>query len=472
MIQLTETQRKMTMLGCYLLMFTVAAFGMSLATIQMPILEQMNGTGSFSLMTLIASIALTLMTPVGGRLVDALGCKKVAVVSCIIAIVAGIAMGLFMILPVFFALRVILSLAIGAFTTIPYILAGKINPRDKVSLAFGILATMIAVGTFLGSWLAGFFMDHGMTFLAISFPVVPLAIGTFLIWKFLKEPATGAKLSLDWGGLILLTVGMSCLLIAISYGPAVGWFNWWVMLGFLVGIATLIVMYNYEAKQANALIPVNILRSKEYMLLIAITFASIFYMTSVSYYLPMEISAVTGNATLAGSLQLPKTILMLFVPAMVGAWVAKSLSNQWKAMALACIFVAIPSIAMIWVGPNMPIWVMMLLVGITGIGDAYRSVTVTPAAQLLLKPEDMGIGTAMVGFFISLSGTISASIDGIAFDSLQQAEEGLAGITHGVDTTFLLSAGIAIIGLILAVMALRPMVEVRVAAARNNKANH
>lgn len=128
-------------------------------------------------------------------------------------------------------------------------------------------------------------------------------------------------------------------------------------------------------------------------------------------------------------------------------------------MALACIFIIVPSIMLIFVGVHMPIWVVWVAVGLTGIGDAYRSVTVTPAAQLLLKPEDLGIGTALIGFFMSLANTISASIDGIAFDSLQAQFEGLVGMTKGVDTTFLLSAAFAIIGLILTLLFLRPMIE-------------
>lgn len=461
MIQLTETQRKMTMLGCYLLMFTVTAFGMSLATIQEPVLEQMNGAETFSLVTLISSIGMTLMTPVGGRLVDSYGCKKVAVISCIIAVISGLLIGMIRVLPVFIVLRVVLNMALGTFTTIPYILASKVNPRNKVSVAFGMLATMIAVGAFLGAWLAGFFMDHSLIFLAISFPVLPLALGLFCIWKYLDEPAPASKVTLDWGGVIMLSVGMSCVLVALSYGPKVGWFNWWVIAGFMLGVAILIYMYSYESKQKFALIPTGILQSKEYMLLVAITFCTVFYSIAMSSYLPMEIINVTGNSGQAGMLQLPKTIVSLFVPAMCGAWVAKKLTNSWKAMALASIFIFVPCVMLIFVGTHMPIWFVWLAVGLTGIGDAYRSVTVTPAAQLLLKPEDLGIGTALIGFFMSLANTISASIDGIAFDSLQAQFEGLVGMTKGVDTTFLLSAAFALLGLILTVLFLRPMIESR-----------
>ena len=43
-------------------------------------------------------------------------------------------------------LRLVVSLAQGAFTAAPYIIAGLINERKDVPKAMGMLATAIAVG--------------------------------------------------------------------------------------------------------------------------------------------------------------------------------------------------------------------------------------------------------------------------------------------------------------------------------------
>ena len=68
MSTVTDSQRSRIMIGCYFVMFTIAAYGLSLATIQQPMLDSMGGGSYFSLITLIAAICMTIMTPIGGRL--------------------------------------------------------------------------------------------------------------------------------------------------------------------------------------------------------------------------------------------------------------------------------------------------------------------------------------------------------------------------------------------------------------------
>jgi hypothetical protein len=65
----------------------------------------------------------------------------------------------------------------------------------------------------------------------------------------------------------------------------------------------------------------------------------------------------------------------------------------------------------------------------------------------------------MIGFTITLANSIAATVDGIAYDSLSAAEAGIVGMSHGIDTTFLLSAGVAVIGLLLVVLFFRPIMN-------------
>ena len=85
----------------------------------------------------------------------------------------------------------------------------------------------------------------------------------------------------------------------------------------------------------------------------------------------------------------------------------------------------------------------------------------TPAAQEILNPADLGIGTSMIGFTITLANSIAATVDGIAYDSLSASIPGIVGMSHGIDTTFLISAGVGVIGLLLTVLFFRPMLRKR-----------
>lgn len=461
---LQEKQRHYIMLGCYFLMFTIAAYGLSLATIQQPMLDSMGGGSYFSLVTLIASIGMTIMTPVGGRLVDGLGSKKLTLWAGLITLVSGLIMAFVPNLWVFLIMRVIFSMAQGTIASVPYILAREVNPPEKLNTVFGMLATIMAVGGFVGSWLAGFLMQQNLMSLAVAFPCLTLAAGIWLITQNMIDDSKSRSLHMDWGGLVLLSITLACLLLSMNFGPKMGWYNIWVMAGFVVGICGLLCLVYWENKSAYPLIPMSLFQQKEYVLLLAIAFTLVYYTMAMNTYLPMAVQNILKASTsVSGSLQLPKTIVLVLVPSFIGMWVAKNTANTWKALALGGLSVLIACGFLVFIGPHMPVWFIMIMVGFTGLADAFRSVTITPAAQKLLRPQDMGIGTSMIGFFITLANTIGATVDGIAYDSLVAKTPGLIGMTQGIDTTFWLSAGIALVGLFLTILFFRPMWENKMA---------
>lgn len=460
MNSLSESQRKKIMLGCYFLMFTISAYGLSLATIQQPMLDSMGGGDYFSLVTLIASIGLTIMTPVGGRLVDGIGSKKLTLWAGLIALIFGLVMAFIPNLWVFLIARVIFAMAMGAIASVPYILAREVNPPQKINTVFGLLATIMSVGGFIGSSLAGFLMQRNLTSLAVAFPCITLALGIWLISQNMFEDAANKTLHMDWLGLLLLSITLASLLLAMSFGPKVGWHTRLILTGFLVGICSLLCLVYWENKSKFPLIPMTLFHHKEYVLLLMVTFTLTYYSTALNIYLPMGVQSIlNAKASIAGSLQLAKTIVLILVPSAIGMWVAKNTSNTWKALVLGCLCVVIPCGLLVFLGIKMPIWFIMAMVAITGLADAFRSVTATPAAQQILSPQDMGIGTSMIGFVITLSSSIAATFDGIAYDSLVAKFPGIVGLTRGIDATFFFSAGVALVGLFLTVLFFRPAWE-------------
>ncbi|MDE5758152.1 MAG: MFS transporter, partial [Allobaculum sp.] len=389
-----------------------------------------------------------IMTPVGGRLVDGLGSKKLTLWAGTITLVSALIMAFVPNLWIFMIMRVIFSMAQGTIASIPYILAREVNPPQKLNTVFGMLATIMAVGGFIGSWLAGFLMQQNLMSIAVAFPCLTLAMGIWLIVRNMSEDSHTRTLHMDWVGLILLSITLACLLLALNFGPKMGWYNNWVVAGFIVGICGLLGLVYWENKMDSPLIPMSLFQQKEYVLLLAIAFTLVYYTIAMNTYLPMAVQNILkASPSISGSLQLPKTIVLVLVPSFIGMWVARNTSNTWKALALGGLSILISCGVLVFTGTHMPIWFIMGMVGLTGFADAFRSVSITPAAQKLLRPQDMGIGTSMIGFFITLANTISATVDGIAYDSLVAKTPGLVGLTQGIDTTFLLSAGVALVGI-------------------------
>lgn len=187
-----------------------------------------------------------------------------------------------------------------------------------------------------------------------------------------------------------------------------------------------------------------------------------FYVTGLTTYIPNAIQDIMGQSTTAsGSVTIPRTIISIILPGLVGGWVAKTKPETLGSLSIAGICIAIAFAGLVFIGPRMPLWFVIVMVSLTGIADSFRSVVITPAAQAVLTPEDMGIGTSLIGFFISLSSVISSSLDGIAYDTLRLSEQGVHGITMGVDTVFLISAITGLLTFILSTFIYRKMAENR-----------
>ena len=110
-IQLPRKNRNLIMIGCICLMLSIACFGLSLAVIQGPVLEEMNAMSYFSTLTIFASLGLAILTPIGGKLGDLYGRRNVVIIAGSVAAICGIGMGLVKTVIPFMILRLILGAA-------------------------------------------------------------------------------------------------------------------------------------------------------------------------------------------------------------------------------------------------------------------------------------------------------------------------------------------------------------------------
>ena len=174
-----------------------------------------------------------------------------------------------------------------------------------------------------------------------------------------------------------------------------GWGNPAIIAGFVIGIVALVVLVKIEGKSAEPLIPLKLFKNSQYTVLLIVGFICYFYQSAMNVYAPIGAMRVMGASTsAAGALQMPRTIITIFLPTMAGVWVGKKASNAWKAMVVGTLFVAVPMAVMGFTTPSTSIIIYFVALTITGIAESYRSVSITPSAQATLQPADMGVGTS------------------------------------------------------------------------------
>lgn len=457
-IPLPKGKKTAVQIGCICMMLSVAMYGLVFATLTSPILESVNAMEYVSLFSIFAGLGVTIMTPIGGKLGDLIGRRNIVVIPGIICLVCGIAFAFVRDLWPLMFLRLAIGFAQGAFTAAPYIIAGLINERKDVPKAMGMLAAAIAVGGFGGSIIAGILTDAGMLQIAVLTPAVPLVAGIVLIGIFMPNAKKEGEVKIDVPGIILLIVSLCGILLAINFGPTVGWTNPAVIGGIILGIIALVALIKVEDRAVEPLIPLKLFKNTHYVLLLIVGFICYFYQGAMNVYAPIGAIQVMGESTtMAGSLQFPRTILVMILPTLVGVWVGKKQTNAWKAMVVGTVFVAVPMAVMGFTSPGMSIAVYFVALAVTGIAESFRSVSITPTAQATLTPEDMGIGTSLVNFFNSLANTVAPAVFGVAYNiCIASDATNVTNIQNGVNAVFLVAAVVSVIGFLLVIFFVRP----------------
>lgn len=457
-IPLPKAKKNAVQIGCICMMLSVAMYGLVFATLTAPILESVNAMGYVSLFSVFAGLGLSIMTPIGGKLGDLIGRRNIVVIPGSICAVCGIAFAFVRSLVLLMILRLLIGFAQGAFTAAPYIIAGLINEKKDVPKAMGMLAAAIAVGGFGGSIIAGILTDMGLLNVAILMPAVPLLLGIVLIGMNLPNQKKEGKVTIDVPGIAALVVALCGILLALNFGSTIGWSNPAIIAGFVIGIIALIVLVKIEEKANEPLIPLKLFKNTQYTVLLIIGFICYFYQTAMNVYAPIGAMKVMGTSTsVAGALQMPRTIITIFLPMIAGVWVGKKAANAWKAMVIGTVLAALPMAMMGFTAPGTSIIIYFVALTITGIAESYRSVSITPSAQATLQPEDMGVGTSLVNFVNSLANTIAAAVFGVAYD-LNTASDptNVSNIQNGVNAVFWLAAIVSAIGFLLVIFVVRP----------------
>lgn len=464
-IPLPKGKKNAVQIGCICMMLSVAMYGLVFSTLTSPILESVDAMDYVSLFSIFAGLGVSIMTPIGGKLGDLIGRRNIVVIPGVICAVCGIAFAFVRSLAPLMILRLLIGFAQGAFTAAPYIIVGLINEKKDVPKAMGMLATAIAVGGFGGSILAGILTDMGLLTVAILFPAVPLILGVVLIGMNMPNQKRQGKVTIDIPGIIALVIALCGILLALNFGSSVGWTHPMIVAGFVVGIIGLVALIKIEGKAEEPLIPLRLFQNSQYTILLVVGFICYFYQVAMNVYAPIGALQVMGSSTsAAGALQMPRTLITIFLPTMAGVWVGKKSGNAWKAMVIGTLFVAIPMGVMGFTTAGTSIMVYFVMLAVTGIAESFRSVSITPTAQATLQPADMGVGTSLVNFVNSLASTISAAVLGVAYNMNIAADaQDVSNIQNGVNAVFWVSAVVSLIGLVLVIFVVRPQMSKKTA---------
>ena len=397
------------------------------------IMSELKGTQTdFAWVITAALLANAATTPIWGKLADLFN-KKVLVQLSIVIFVAGSVMaGLSETIPLLLTARVIQGIAMGGLTALAQAIIGSmIPPRDRGKYS-GYMGGVMAVGTAGGPLLGGFIVDSPLGWRWTFFVCVPLAVVALILLQVtLKIQHVKRPAKIDWLGSILLTSGVSLLLIWVSFAGNPDYYDWWswqtvAMVGG--GIVLLGLLVLVESKVAQPIIPLKIISERTTALAILASVAVGVGMFGSSTFLGQYFQVARGaTPTEAGLLTLPMIAGNLIGSVLSGQLISRT--GKWKRYLIAGAILLIGGLGLAGtMDHTTELWLTGIYTAILGIGLGLLMQNLVLAVQNTVQAKDIGTASASVAFFRSVGGAIGVSVLGAVLGNRVKdlALEGLA----------------------------------------------
>ncbi|MEW9873509.1 MDR family MFS transporter [Arthrobacter sp. HS15c] len=397
------------------------------------IMSELKGTQTdFAWVITAALLANAATTPLWGKLADLFDKKLLVQLSIVVFVAGSVMAGLSETIPLLLTARVIQGVAMGGLTALAQAIIGSmIPPRDRGKYS-GYMGGVMAVGTAGGPLLGGFIVDSPLGWRWTFFVCVPLAVVALILLQItLKIPHVKRPAKIDWLGSILLTSGVSLLLIWVSFAGNPDYYDWWSWQSALMvggGVLLLALLVLVESKVEQPIIPLKIISERTTALAILASVAVGVAMFGSSTFLGQYFQVARGaTPTEAGLLTLPMIAGNLIGSVVSGQLISRT--GKWKRYLVAGSTLLIAGLGLAGtVDHTTELWLTGVYTAILGLGLGMVMQNLVLAVQNTVKATDIGTASASVAFFRSVGGAIGVSVLGAVLGSrvTQLANEGLA----------------------------------------------
>jgi len=397
------------------------------------IMSELKGTQTdFAWVITAALLANAATTPIWGKLADLFDKKLLVQLSIVVFVAGSVMAGLSETIPLLLTARVIQGVAMGGLTALAQAIIGSmIPPRDRGKYS-GYMGGVMAVGTAGGPLLGGFIVDSPLGWRWTFFVCVPLAVVALILLQItLKIPHVKRPARIDWLGSILLTSGVSLLLIWVSFAGNPGYYDWWSWQSALMvggGVLLLALLVLVESKVEQPIIPLKIISERTTALAILASVAVGVAMFGSSTFLGQYFQVARGaTPTEAGLLTLPMIAGNLIGSVVSGQLISRT--GKWKRYLVGGSVLLVAGLGLAGtVDHTTELWLTGIYTAVLGLGLGMVMQNLVLAVQNTVQATDIGTASASVAFFRSVGGAIGVSVLGAVLGSrvTQLANEGLA----------------------------------------------
>ncbi|ALA51471.1 MFS transporter [Shouchella clausii] len=403
------------------------------------------------------TLALSAVIPLAGWMTDKFGAKRIFLTTVALFTLGSVLCGMAQTIEQLIIFRIVQGIGGGMVTPIGMAVIYRLTPSHKIGEVMGVLGIPILIAPALGPVLSGWLLDYvsWQWIFLINLPIGIIAIALGMKW--LPAFPQGEVPKLDTLGMILAPLAFSMLAFGVGEG-AVDWTSTRTVVALTFGAAALVGLIVTELRHRQPLLELRVFKSSDFTRSILLLWLVQIALFGVMVLFPVYLQTVRGYSPLdTGLIMLAQAVgSILFTP------VGGRMYDKVGARPLALIGLTAVSAALFWLSHVSPeAGLTMLLLPLFMIGSGMGLIMMALNTHVLNSaPRDL------VGRVTSLTTAAQHVITSFAVAGLtgflayrmneMTMNVELQSIAAAYSDTFLLTAILAAIGIVLSLTLRKP----------------